>query len=83
MPAATLTTKGQVTIPKKIRDYMQLHSGDKLEFFIQDNGIVSVRPMVVRVTELAGILYQSDRNPATVEEMNLAIKEKAKQLHTP
>lgn len=83
MPTATLTTQGQVTIPKKIRDYLQLHSGDKLEFFIQDDGIVSVRPMVARVVELAGILYQSDRKPATVEDMNLAIRERAGRLSAP
>ena len=42
MPAATLTTKGQLVVPKEIRESMHLHPGDKLDFVVKDNGEVVV-----------------------------------------
>jgi AbrB family looped-hinge helix DNA binding protein len=38
MALANLTTKGQVTIPKEIRESLQLHSGDKIDFFVKESG---------------------------------------------
>ncbi|MEA3359453.1 MAG: AbrB/MazE/SpoVT family DNA-binding domain-containing protein, partial [Thermodesulfobacteriota bacterium] len=36
MSLATLTTKGQVTIPKKIRESLKLHTGDKIEIIVTE-----------------------------------------------
>jgi AbrB family looped-hinge helix DNA binding protein len=36
MTLATLTSKGQVTIPKQVRDSLRLHTGDKVEFVITE-----------------------------------------------
>jgi len=36
MAIATLTTKGQVTIPKKIRETLKLHTGDKIEIIVTE-----------------------------------------------
>jgi AbrB family looped-hinge helix DNA binding protein len=38
MTVVTLTSKGQVTIPKEIRELLRLHSGDKIAFFVKSNG---------------------------------------------
>ena len=38
MLTSTITSKGQVTIPKEIRDYLQLHIGDHLQFMIDRKG---------------------------------------------
>lgn len=37
MATATITSKGQTTIPASIRDFLDLHAGDKLEFIMQEN----------------------------------------------
>jgi len=41
---ATLTSKGQLTIPKPIRDQLRLHAGDRLEFLVQESGHVEMIP---------------------------------------
>ena len=41
---ATVTSKGQVTIPKEIRDRLGLEAGQEIEFHIRDDGSVEVRP---------------------------------------
>ena len=38
MPTATLTTKGQVTIPKEVREHLGVETGDRLSFVVQDDG---------------------------------------------
>lgn len=42
--AATITSKGQVTIPKRIREQLQLEAGDQLEFVVTQDGELTVRP---------------------------------------
>ena len=41
---ATTTSKGQVTIPKEIRDRLGIEEGTKLEFVLEDNGTLTVHP---------------------------------------
>lgn len=43
METSTVTSKGQITIPKAVRDRMRLKAGDKLEFRIEESGMTSVR----------------------------------------
>lgn len=75
MPKATLTSKGQTTIPKEIREHLHLHPGDRLEFVIDEEGQVIMLPATIDVTELKGILPPPKR-PVTVEEMNQAVKKR-------
>lgn len=77
MPTATLTSKGQTTIPKKIRDHLCLHPGDKLDFSIDDEGNVSVRPAVVGLSALRGFFKDKVTKPVTISEMNAAVKRRA------
>ena len=77
MPVATLTSKGQLVIPKAIREYMHLQPGDQLDFIIQDNGEVVIRPVVTDVHELKGILKKPGRKPVAVEAMQHAIRQRA------
>jgi|GEM_PF-188711 len=76
MPIAAITSKGQVTIPKKVRELFDLHTGDKIEFVFEKEGAVTVRPVKKTVDEVFGVLSGSARKPLSVEEMNDAI-----QLH--
>lgn len=41
--AATVTSKGQVTIPKRVRELLQIETGDQLEFVVTDDGELTVR----------------------------------------
>ncbi|QLE39520.1 AbrB/MazE/SpoVT family DNA-binding domain-containing protein [Nostoc sp. C052] len=75
MASATITTKGQVTIPKEIRDYLNLDTGSKVDFVIDENGIVKLIPLNVPIQSLSGILHRAGMKSATLEEMEAAIKE--------
>ncbi|MEW6756034.1 MAG: type II toxin-antitoxin system PrlF family antitoxin [Candidatus Latescibacterota bacterium] len=77
MPTATLTSKGQTTIPKGIRDHLGLRSGDRIDFVIDDQGNVVVRPAVTALGELKGLLRDKARKPVTIEEMNAAVRGRA------
>ena len=52
MPTATLTTKGQLTIPKKIREALKLKAGDKMEPILTNDGEAILRPVSKSVDEL-------------------------------
>ena len=75
MASATITTKGQVTIPKEIRDYLNLDTGSKVDFVIDENGIVTLIPLNTPVQSLSGILQRPGIKNATLEEMETAIRE--------
>ena len=74
MAIATLTSKGQVTIPKVVRDVLHLNSGDKLEFVVEPNGEVHIKPVTKKVDDVFGKLHKPGRKAASVKEMNLAMK---------
>ena len=58
MTSATITSKGQVTIPKEIRDYLKLETGTKVDFVIDENGQVKMIPLNVDVSKLSAILHR-------------------------
>lgn len=74
MPASLLTLKGQTTIPKKIREYLNLHPGDKVDFVVDENGKVVLEPASCDIKELEGILYKPGRKTVSVEEMKNSIR---------
>jgi AbrB family looped-hinge helix DNA binding protein len=73
MPTATVTTKGQVTIPKSVRDLLRIEAGDQVDFVVTDDGDVLVRGVGVDVLELRGLLKRDRRRGVSVDEMNAAI----------
>jgi AbrB family looped-hinge helix DNA binding protein len=73
MPTATLTTKGQVTIPKSVRDLLRIEAGDQIDFFVTEQGDVYVRGLSVDVRELRGMLKRNRQHPVSVDDMNAAI----------
>ncbi|RJP18044.1 MAG: AbrB/MazE/SpoVT family DNA-binding domain-containing protein [Deltaproteobacteria bacterium] len=76
MPAATLTSKGQLVVPKSIRDLMGLHPGDRLDFVVLDDGNVLMRPATEDVTRLKGLLQRTGRVPVSVDAMNRIIRKR-------
>ncbi|MCK5797385.1 MAG: type II toxin-antitoxin system PrlF family antitoxin [Deltaproteobacteria bacterium] len=76
MPAATITSKGQITIPKAIRELLGLKPGNRLVFVPRPNGEVIVKAETVDVRSLRGML-KHDGPAVSVEEMNKAIAQSA------
>jgi antitoxin PrlF len=63
MTAATLTSKGQTTIPKEIRDGLGLQPGDQMTFTLLSNGTVVLRAKTKSVLSLGGSLRSRKRVP--------------------
>ena len=76
MAIATLTSKGQITIPKVVRETLNLHTGDKLEFLVTGEGNVLVRPVTKKVDDVFGRLYKPRRKPVSIQEMDVAIRKR-------
>jgi AbrB family looped-hinge helix DNA binding protein len=79
MASATITSKGQVTIPKEIRDHLKLEIGSKVDFVIDEDGQVKVIPLNVPVETLSGILHRPGMKAATLEDMEKASQQGASQ----
>jgi len=77
MTSATVTSKGQVTIPKEIRDYLKLDAGSRIDFVIDAEGQVKLIPLNVPAKALSGILHRQGMTAAKIEEMEQAIAEGA------
>ena len=73
MVTATMTTKGQVTIPKAVRKSLGLHSGDRVAFVLHGDSEVTLKPINKSVDEVYGKLHDPAQPPRTVEEMKKAV----------
>jgi AbrB family looped-hinge helix DNA binding protein len=73
MRAATLTSKGQITIPVKVRTALGLDAGDRIEFVETEKGQFAIVAATRSVRELNGLFHRKGRRPVSVEEMNAAI----------
>jgi AbrB family looped-hinge helix DNA binding protein len=67
---STITSKGQATIPKSIRDHLRLGPGDRVKFFIHPDGTVVLLPKLP-ARAARGMLEAKRR--LTVDDMNEAI----------
>ncbi len=56
MAISTLTSKGQLTLPKSIRDYLGVDEGDKIEFIINEAGHVLVSPRTLNIDDIFGMI---------------------------
>jgi antitoxin PrlF len=75
MTAATITSKGQVTIPVDVRNQLGLQSGDRIEFsFNEETGRYEVYPATRSLASLKGIVKKPAK-PVSVDDMNRAIAE--------
>ncbi|MEA1969362.1 MAG: AbrB/MazE/SpoVT family DNA-binding domain-containing protein [Thermodesulfobacteriota bacterium] len=74
MALATLTTKGQVTIPKIIRDSLKLNTGDKIEIIITEKREAIIRPVFKKVDDIFCKLYKPGRKAVSLEALDNAIR---------
>jgi antitoxin PrlF len=73
MPSAKLTSKGQITVPKEVREALGVETGDRLAFRIRDDGTVVVEPETVDLMSLRGSVRTTIKG-VTVEAMDEAIR---------
>lgn len=74
MTTATVTSKGQVTIPKEIRDYLKLQTGGRLEFLVDPQGSVRIIPATAEVRQLKGMISPEGKS-VSLEDMQTAIEQ--------
>lgn len=71
MAAATVTSKGQITLPKSVRDRLGVETGDRVEFIESERGFLVV-PATRDIRSLKGVVPRP-RKPVSIGEMNKAI----------
>lgn len=75
---ATVTSKGQVTVPKEIREALGIETGTQLDFRATEDGRIEVRKVESNPRAIVGLLKRLKRQrPASVEEMNQAVVKEA------
>ena len=72
MTAATVTSKGQITIPASVRKALGLDTGSRVEFVEFEKGQYALVPATEKVQSLKGMLQKS-ATPISIEQMNAAI----------
>lgn len=72
---ATVTSKGQVTIPKRIRDELGIDAGTEVEFVLEDDGTISVRPKRPAMDRLREIKEQLAGRNIDIEQARRESKE--------
>ena len=68
MSSATLTSKGQITLPQDVRNALELKAGDKVSFEKVGRDYV-LRPQNRSIMELAGVLHRAGEKALTIEQM--------------
>lgn len=71
---ATLTSKGQLTIPKDVRDALTLKPGDTIAWTVVDSHLIGT-PRNIEFADLAGFLGDPPGGPATLEEIDAAVRD--------
>ena len=69
-PDATLTSKGQTTIHKEIRESLNMKDGDRMTFTLLPDGTVLMRVKNKSVLDLAGRLHKKGRKALPVEDLS-------------
>jgi antitoxin PrlF len=73
MTKATLTSKGQITIPKEVRERLGVEAGDRLEFVEQERGVYKVVAATRDVRHLKGLVAKP-RQPVSLGDMKAAVR---------
>ncbi|MFC3167243.1 MULTISPECIES: AbrB/MazE/SpoVT family DNA-binding domain-containing protein [Paracoccus] len=76
MSESSITTKGQTTLPKAVRQALDLVPGDRLRYVILDDGQVRLM-RTIPVAGLAGLLRRKGQRPVSLEDMDRAVAEGA------
>ncbi len=77
MTTATLTSKGQMTLPKSVRERSGLCAGDRVQVEVDERrGVAVLTPLSSRVADLYGMLHDhAPAKPASMRAMRAAVAE--------
>ena len=81
MSIATLTSQGQVTIPKEIRQKLALRAGDRITFTPTADGGVIIRAKKLPFERLIGMLSRPSQVPVSIAQMDEGIARHLKRKH--
>lgn len=70
---ATVTSKGQITLPKDLREQLHLATGDRVIFLMEEDGSVHLIPKHTSLKDLKGIVPKPEQ-PVSLEDMERAIE---------
>jgi AbrB family looped-hinge helix DNA binding protein len=73
---ATITSKGQLTLPKALREQLHLQAGDRVEFILGEGNVVTMLPRHATIASLKGMLPKPVQ-PVSLAEMDRAIADAA------
>ena len=79
MVTATLTSKGQLTVPKVVRDSLHLHTGDRIAFIVHGDAEAVLKPVTKSVDEVFGRLHSGGQPRRSVEEMKAAVAKRMRE----
>lgn len=80
---ATLTSKGQLTLPKEIRDRLKLDAGAILDFQVQADNTITARHVQPDARRIRGLLKSPHAAPMTVAQMDEAVARHLRAKHVP
>ena len=72
MSSAVLTSKGQITIPKTVREGLGVDTGDRVEFVELEKGVYTVVAATRDIRELKGLVPKPAK-PVSIEDMKRAV----------
>lgn len=78
---ATLTSKGQITVPKEIRDRLKLDAGTTLDFQLLPDNTIMVRPIKPDARRIRGLLKSPHARPLSVAEMDQGLERHLQDKH--
>lgn len=67
---STLTSKGQTTIPKEVREALRLRSGDRITFTLMPDGTVQMRAKNKSAASLGGLLRKPGQKRLPTEQLS-------------
>jgi AbrB family looped-hinge helix DNA binding protein len=75
MAVSTVTSKGQITLPKEVREHLHIGEGDRVDFHIEDDGSVRLTPVSGSVRDLYGCLRRTDVPSPSLDDLEEALLE--------
>jgi AbrB family looped-hinge helix DNA binding protein len=76
MTTAVVTSKGQITIPKPVRDGLGVEAGDRVEFVELEKGVYTVVAATRDIRDLKGMIPKPAK-PVSLDDMKRAVRRHA------